>query len=80
MSRYRDKTGQHDFTYGFDACGIPGYFLTMDEHYFDTRSFMASEGCHVPQSRMLVMLTELNRQGASIPKEHITAMALDLPF
>ena len=79
MSRYHNNTGQHGFTYGFDACGIPGYFLTTNQQ-FDTRRFMADVGCHVSQTRMLVMLTELNRNGASIPKEHIIAMALGLPF
>ena len=79
MSRYNISTTQHHFAYGFDACGIPGYFLTMGKD-FDTRRFMADEGCHVSRSRILEMLTEINSEGATVPEDHLTAIALDLPF
>jgi hypothetical protein len=79
MSRYIGHTEQHAFAYGFDACGIPGYFVTADKD-FDTRKFMADEGCHVSRGRILEMLTEMNNRGANVPEDHLTAIALDLPF
>lgn len=79
MSRYHDSTGPRPFFYGYDACGIPGYFVRTDKGY-DTRRFMADPDCHVSRGRIAEMLTEMNEQGASVPEEHLLAIVLDLPF
>lgn len=83
MSRY-DVTTKGDeptqFSYGFDDCGLPGYFLSDDNSDYDTRDFMADDGCHVSRGRILEDLVRLKGEGAKVPQAHLDAIAMDLPF
>lgn len=83
MSRYNTKTEDDRanlISYGFDACGMPGYFLTSKDGDYDTRAFMADDGCHVSRGTLLEMLVGFAERGAYVPQSHLDALALDLPF
>ena len=80
MSRYITTKSGQSFSYGFDNCGIPGYFLSNDESDYDTRAFMADEDCCLSRGQILDMMNFINEIGGFIPQAHIDAIALDLPF
>ena len=93
MSRYTAQKDGSTITYGFDDCGLPGYFV--DDalgNSWDTRAFMVEtdedeydddrDPCGGVKSRgqLVELLHNAKEQGFPIPESHITAMVLDLPF
>lgn len=75
MSRYRSGR----LVYGFDPCGIPGYFAqVLDEddeivENLDTRHFLSDRVVY--RGDILDLLVEHDA-----PEEHRNCLALDLPF
>lgn len=81
MSRYIATCATERFIYGFDNCGLPGYFAEdAGGTMYDTRDFMADDGCHRSKGQMVELLEARREAGFNIPKDHIMKMALDLPF
>jgi len=82
MSRYVAQTADSaPIAYGFDNCGIPGWFLDTEDANHDTRRFMCEEPTdHLTKGGMVEKLKELQSQGYSIPEKHIQGIALDLPI
>ena len=88
MSRYIATDGQSQIAYGFDDCGLPGYFLSDAlGGEFDTRPFMCdtdedgeSYGTVMSRGKMVEWLHEAKKKGFNIPQDHINSMVMDLPF
>lgn len=95
MSRYTahcSKDGS-SITYGFDDCGLPGYFIDdAIGNSWDTRPFMAETsddeydddrdpcGGVMTRGKMVEFLEFHREAGFDIPYDHVMKMALDLPF
>ena len=83
MSRYtaHNTNASEPITYGFDDCGMPGWFLDTEDANHDTRAFMCEdEGDHLTKGGMVEKLKELQSKGYQIPERHIEGIALDLPI